>query len=52
MAKATVLAIELGDFNVVSLTDILWFMAGVVILTGFTAWIIRYNQPASPDPFE
>ena len=52
METVSILAIELGDFNVVSLTDVLWFIAGVIILTGFTAWIIRYNQPASPDPFE
>ena len=46
------MAIELGDFNVTTLTDVLWFLAGVLILTGLTALIIRYNQQSSPDPFE
>ncbi len=52
METANLLAIELGDFNVASLTDVLWFLVGIVILTGLTALIIRFNHQATPDPFE
>lgn len=52
MDTASLLAIELGDFNVASLTDAIWFLVGILLLTGFTALIIRYNQQATPDPFE
>ncbi len=45
-------AIELGDFNVAALTDVAWFLAGILILTGLTAMTIRYNHHSTPDPFE
>ena len=47
------LAIDLGDFNTVnSFGDVLWFLVGVLMLTGITYAVIRFNQRTSPDPFE
>lgn len=53
MEELTVLAVELGDFSLgdAALIDIIWFLAGVLILTGITAFAIRYNRRSAPDPF-
>jgi hypothetical protein len=49
------LAIDLGDFNLAlatSIWDVIWFLLGLVILTGLTAFVIRWNRREQPDPFE
>ncbi len=46
------LAIELGDFRAETLSDLIWFMTGLLVLAGLTFLIIRHNQQAAPDPFE
>jgi hypothetical protein len=53
MLLQLVLAIELGDFSLggTSLADLLWFMAGVLALTGLTAAMIFWYRRAEPDPF-
>ncbi len=48
------LAIDLGDFSlnsVTSLSDILWFVGGLVVLLGLTAWVIYHHRRTQPDPF-
>ena len=54
--KATLLgAIELGDFSlssVTSTTDILWFLAGLLLLTALTAVTLWWHRRARPDPFK
>ena len=52
MEDATTLAIELGDFTAGSLSDLIWFVTGLLILAGLTYLVIRYNQRSAPDPFE
>ena len=53
MDMAQLLAIDLGDFNTVnSFGDVLWFLIGLLMLTGITYAVIRINQRTSPDPFE
>lgn len=53
MLLSIVLAIELGDFSLgaATLGDVIWFLAGVLALTGLTAAIIRWNRRTQPDPF-
>ncbi|MCB0033414.1 MAG: hypothetical protein KDE51_05325 [Anaerolineales bacterium] len=49
------LAIELGDFSLSSvtpLTDIIWFLAGLLLLVGLTAATLWWHRRARPDPFE
>lgn len=48
------LAIELGDFTLnsaTSPTDVLWFIGGLLLLTGLTAVTIWWQRRARPDPF-
>jgi hypothetical protein len=48
------LAIELGNFTLntaTSPTDVLWFIGGLLLLTGLTAVTIRWQRRARPDPF-
>ena len=52
MDTATTLAIELGDFTAGSLSDLIWFIGGLLVLAGLTFLVIRYNQQVAPDPFE
>ncbi len=53
MDMVQLLAIDLGDFDTVnSFGDVLWFLVGVLMLTGITYAVIRFNQRTSPDPFE
>lgn len=49
------LAIDLGDFSlqsVTSLSDILWYIGGLIILVGLTALVIYHHRRTRPDPFE
>jgi hypothetical protein len=49
------LAIELGDFSLSSvtpLTDIIWFLAGLLLLVGLTAATLWWHRRARPDPFK
>ena len=54
MNEITTLAVELGDFSLgdAALIDVIWFFAGVLILTGITAFAIQYNRRSAPDPFQ
>ncbi|MGB1249340.1 MAG: hypothetical protein ACPG8W_01805 [Candidatus Promineifilaceae bacterium] len=52
MDTATELAIELGDFSAGTLSDLIWFITGLLILAGLTYLVIRHNQHSAPDPFE
>ncbi len=48
------LAIELGDFSLNSATsqgDVLWFIGGLLLLTGLTAVTLWWQRRARPDPF-
>lgn len=48
------LAIELGDFSIRSATaldDILWFLAGLVLLLAVTAVTLWWHRRSQPDPF-
>jgi hypothetical protein len=48
------LAIELGNFTLntaTSPTDVLWFIGGLLLLTGITAVTIRWQRRTHPDPF-
>ena len=48
-------AIELGDFSlssVTSTTDIMWFLAGLLLLTTLTAATLWWHRRARPDPFK
>lgn len=48
-------AIDLGDFSlqsVTSLSDILWYIGGLIILLGLTALVIYHHRRTRPDPFE
>jgi len=48
------LVIELGDFTLRSVTplaDVLWFIAGLLILAGSSAAILWWNRRARSDPF-
>lgn len=48
------LAIELGDVglkSVIPLADLLWFLAGLLLLTGSTAVVLWWNRRAYADPF-
>lgn len=48
------LVIELGDFRLVSatpLTDVIWFVIGLILLAGTSAAALWWNRRARPDPF-
>lgn len=48
------LAIELGDVglkSVMPLVDLLWFLAGLLLLTGSTAAVLWWNRQSHADPF-
>jgi hypothetical protein len=48
------LVIELGDFTFTSATplnDLLWFVAGLVILAGLSTAVLLWNRRAHRDPF-
>ena len=48
------LVIELGDFRLDSVTpleDVLWFIAGLLILAGSSAAILWWNRRSRSDPF-
>lgn len=49
-----ILAVELGDFSLNSATspeDVLWFIGGLLFLTGVTAVTLWWQRRARPDPF-
>ena len=52
MDTVTTLAIELGDFSAGTLSDLIWFITGLLILAGLTYLVIRHNRHTAPDPFE
>ncbi|MCA9961926.1 MAG: hypothetical protein R3E31_09900 [Chloroflexota bacterium] len=46
--------IELGDFTLKSVTplgDLVWFIAGLVLLTGSSAAVLWWNRRSHIDPF-
>jgi hypothetical protein len=48
------LVLELGDFTLRSVTplaDVLWFIAGLLILAGSSAVILWRNRRTRSDPF-
>ncbi len=48
------LAIELGDVgsrSVIPLADLIWFLAGLLLLGGSTAVVLWWNHRAYADPF-
>ena len=48
------LTIELGGMRVISastLGEVLIFTAGLLLLTGLTAILLRWNRRTRPDPF-
>lgn len=50
----TPLVIELGRFSLTSVTplnDLLWFVAGVLLLGGSSAAVLWWNRRARRDPF-
>jgi hypothetical protein len=54
MFLITLWAIELGDFrltSMTSLTELLWFVTGLLILSGATYAFLRWNNRSRPDPF-
>ena len=56
MLKANVwlLVIELGDFSIRSVTplrEVIWFIAGLILLAGSSAAILWWNRRTRPDPF-
>jgi hypothetical protein len=54
LQDAEPLVIELGDFTLRSVTplvDVLWFIAGLLILAGSSAAILWWNRRARSDPF-
>lgn len=47
-------AIDLGDFSIssaTSLNDMIWFMAGLLLLMGLTAVTLWWQRRSQPDPF-
>jgi hypothetical protein len=47
-------AIDLGDFSIssaTSLTDMLWFGGGLLMLMGLTAVTLWWQRRSQPDPF-
>ena len=52
MDTVTTLAIELGDFTAGTLSNMIWFITGLLILAGLTYLVIRHNRHTAPDPFE
>ncbi len=54
MMMGILLAIELGEVgsrSVIPLADLLWFLAGLLLLTGSTAVVLWWNRRAYADPF-
>ncbi|MCP4428961.1 MAG: hypothetical protein GY803_31135 [Chloroflexi bacterium] len=48
------LVIELGDFRLTSATplnEVVWFIAGLLLLAGLSAAVLRRHRRARPDPF-
>jgi hypothetical protein len=48
------LVIELGNFSLSSVTplsDLLWFIVGLVLLAGSTMLVLWYTRRSSTDPF-
>jgi len=48
------IVIELGDFSLTSatpLSELAWFVAGLVILTGLSTAVLWWNRRAHRDPF-
>lgn len=48
------LVIELGRFSLTSVTpldELLWFIAGVVLLAGSSVAVLWWNRRARRDPF-
>ncbi len=55
MDGAIPLAIELGDMTLSSATpisEILWFVAGLILLVLLTAAMLWWQRRSRPDPFE
>lgn len=54
LQDAELLVIELGEFTLRSVTplaDVLWFIAGLLILAGSSAAILWWNRRSRSDPF-
>jgi len=48
------LVIVLGDFRLQSVTplsEVIWFIIGLLLLAGSTAAILWWNRRTQPDPF-
>ena len=48
------LVIELGGIEISSampLADLLWFVAGLMLLTGSSAAVLWWSRRSRPDPF-
>ena len=54
MHTFTPTAIDLGDFSIrsaTSLSDMLWFGGGLLLLMGLTAVALWWQRRSQPDPF-
>jgi hypothetical protein len=48
------LVIELGDFRLESVTplsDVIWFIIGLLLLAGTSAAVLWWHRRTQPDPF-
>lgn len=48
------LVIELGEFRLLSVTplsEVVWFIIGLLLLSGSSAALLWWNRRARPDPF-
>ena len=49
-----IMAIELGDFtlrSVIPLDEIIWLIAGLLLLSGLSVFVFWWSRHARPDPF-
>jgi hypothetical protein len=54
LQETELLVMELGDFTLRSVTplaNVLWFIAGLLILAGSSAAILWWNRRTRSDPF-